>query len=162
MRFTFAAENQRIPLTVLPAPQCDFSRSFTLFHEKLTGIWRAGKKYTIMCPVSPGYSINAMRGCLTMKAHFKESLRTDKLREFIQRRRINTIGVFILTLFSLVLTILGALVSFPRTYILAFVTVMLVLLSAVQIIKLRSGFRTIRDFHGYRRRRKHVGREQAE
>ena len=66
-----------------------------------------------------------------MKAHIKKSLRADKLREFIQRRRINTIGVFILTLLSLVLTIFGALVSFPRTYVLAFVTVMLTLLSAL-------------------------------
>ena len=97
-----------------------------------------------------------------MKAHIKKALRTDKLRAFIERRRINTIGLLVLTLFSLVLTILGALVSFPRTYILAFVTVMLVLLSAVQIFKLRSGFRTIRDFRGYRRRRKHVGSEQTE
>ena len=97
-----------------------------------------------------------------MKAHIKKSLRADKLREFIQRRRINTIGVFILTLLSLVLTIFGALVSFPRTYVLAFVTVMLTLLSALQIFKLRSGFRTIRDFRGSRRRRKHIGSEQTE
>ena len=97
-----------------------------------------------------------------MKARIKKTLRTDKLREFIQRRRINTIGVFLLTLLSLVLTILGALFSFPRTYILAFVTVMLTLLSAVQIFKLRSGFRTIRDFRGFRRRKKHIGDEQAE
>lgn len=97
-----------------------------------------------------------------MKARIKKTLRTDKLREFVQRRRINTIGVFLLTLLSLVLTILGALVSFPRAYILAFVTVMLTLLSAVQIFKLRSGFRTIRDFRGFRRRKKHIGSEQAE
>ena len=97
-----------------------------------------------------------------MKARIKKTLRTDKLREFIQRRRINTIGVFMLTLLSLVLTIVGALVSFPRTYILAFVTVMLTLLCAMQVLKLRKGFRTIRDFRGSRRRRKHIGSEQAE
>ena len=97
-----------------------------------------------------------------MKARIKKTLRTDKLREFVQRRRINTIGVFLLTLLSLVLTILGALVSFPRTYILAFVTVMLTLLCAMQVLKLRKGFRTIRDFRGFRRRKKHIGSEQTE
>ena len=97
-----------------------------------------------------------------MKAHIKQALRTDKLRAFIERRRINTIGLLVLTLFSLVLTILGALVSFPRTYILAFVTVMLTLLCAMQVLKLRKGFRTIRDFRGFRRRKQRVGEEQTE
>ena len=97
-----------------------------------------------------------------MKAHIKKALRTDKLRAFIERRRINTIGLLVLTLFSLVLTILGALVSVPRTYILAFVTVMLTLLCAMQVLKLRKGFRTIRDFRGFRRRKRRIGEGQTE
>lgn len=97
-----------------------------------------------------------------MKSKIKKVLHSEKLREFLQRRRMNTIGLLVLTLLSLVLTILGALTSYSRTYILAFVTVLLTLLSAVQILKLRSGFRTIRDFRGYRRRRKRVGSEQTE
>ena len=97
-----------------------------------------------------------------MKARFKKVIHSEKLRAFIQRRRMNTIGLFMLTLLSLVLTILSALTGFPRTYILALVTVLLTLLSAVQILKLRSGFRTIRDFRGYRRRKKHIGSEQTE
>lgn len=97
-----------------------------------------------------------------MKSKIKKVLRSEKLRAFLQRRRINTIGLFVITLLSLVLTILGALTSYPRTYILAFVTVLLTLLTAVQVLKLRSGFRTMRDFRGYRRRRKRVGSEQTE
>ena len=49
-------------------------------------------------------------------------------------------------------TLLGILTGFSRTNILVFVTIMLLLLCAVQLYKLRHSFRTIRSFKGMRKR----------
>lgn len=88
-----------------------------------------------------------------VKRHFSATVNREKLREFIQRRRINTFGLFVLTALSAAVTLLGVLTGFSRTNILAFVTIMLLLLCAVQLYKLRRSFRTIRSFKGMRKRR---------
>ena len=78
----------------------------------------------------------------------------ERLRAFIQRRRINALGLLVITFLSAVITIYCAITGFKRTEILAVVTVLLVILCFVQEIKLRKGFRTIRSFKGSRKKNK--------
>ena len=95
-----------------------------------------------------------------VKRHFSATVNREKLRDFIQRRKINAFGLLALTVLSLAVTLLGILTGFSRTNILVFVTIML-LLCAVQLYKLRHSFRTIRSFKGLRKRRS-GGAAQAE
>ena len=96
-----------------------------------------------------------------VKRHFSATVNREKLRDFIQRRKINAFGLLALTVLSLAVTLLGILTGFSRTNILVFVTIMLLLLCAVQLYKLRHSFRTIRSFKGLRKRRS-GGAAQAE
>ena len=96
------------------------------------------------------------------KRHFSATINREKLREFVQRRRINAFGLLALTVLSVVITLLGVLTGFPRTNILAFVTIMLLLLCAVQVYKLRHSFRTIRSFKGMSKRRSDSDAAQTE
>ena len=73
------------------------------------------------------------------KRHFSATINREKLREFVQRRRINAFGLLALTVLSVVITLLGVLTGFPRTNILAFVTIMLLLLCAVGSTPLCAG-----------------------
>ena len=56
----------------------------------------------------------------------KKPLNKEKLRAFIQRRRINAAGLLVITLFSAVITVICAFKRFPRTDLLAIVTLLLV------------------------------------
>lgn len=78
----------------------------------------------------------------------------EKLRAFIMRRKINAMGLLVITLMTAVITIFCAVRGFARTDILATVTVLLVLLCFIQEIKMRKGFRTIRSFKGSRKKKK--------
>ena len=96
------------------------------------------------------------------KHHFTSPVNREKLREFVQRRKINAFGLLALTMLSVIITLLGVLTGFPRTNILVFVTIMLLLLCAVQVYKLRHSFRTIRSFKGMRKRRSDSDAAQTE
>lgn len=80
-------------------------------------------------------------------------LNREKLKAFIERRKINSFGLLAITLISAVITLVCALSGFARTDILTLVTIALVVLCVVQMYKMRSSFRTIRSFKGARKRR---------
>ncbi len=80
-------------------------------------------------------------------------LNREKLKAFIQRRRINALGLAVITAASAVITLVCALTGFPHTDILVIVTVLLVVLCVVQLLKYRRRFRTIHK--GLRVRKKH-------
>lgn len=81
-----------------------------------------------------------------------EIRKRDKLKAFLQRRKINALGLLVITVMSAVITLICALKGFARTDLLILVTVLLVLLCGVQAIKLRKTFRTIPSFKGQRKR----------
>jgi len=81
-----------------------------------------------------------------------------KLRAFIQRRKINALGLLMITFMSAVTTIICAMRGFARTDILVMVTAALIVLCMIQEVKLRKGFRTIPSFKGARKKVK----QQAE
>lgn len=78
----------------------------------------------------------------------------EKLKAFLLRRRINTMGLFMTTGVCALLTLLCAVTGFARTGMLIFVTAMLVVLCLFQMWRLRSSFRTMRSFKGFRKRKK--------
>lgn len=80
------------------------------------------------------------------------------LRAFIQRRRINALGLLIITAVSAVSTLLCALTGFARTNILVIITVLLIALCLSQLLCRRKGFRTL---HLRLRRKKIVPEEDA-
>lgn len=80
-------------------------------------------------------------------------LNREKLKAFIERRKINSFGLLAITLISAVITLVCALSGFARTDILTLVTIALVVLCVIQMYKMRSSFRTIRSFKGARKRR---------
>lgn len=84
-----------------------------------------------------------------MKAFNKE-----RLRAFIQRRKINALGLLVLTFMTAVITIICAIQGFKRTDILAVVTILMVALCFVQEIKMRRSYRTIKSFKGFRKKKK--------
>ena len=75
------------------------------------------------------------------------------LRGFIQRRKINALGLIIITFFSAVTTTLCALRGFPRTDILAMVTAALIVLCLIQELKLKKSFRTLHAFKGHKKKK---------
>ncbi len=77
----------------------------------------------------------------------------EKLKAFLERRKINTFGLMLITAVSAVTTLACALSGFARTDILALITIALVILCVVQMYKMRSSFRTIRSFKGSRKRK---------
>ena len=91
----------------------------------------------------------------------KKPFNREKLRAFIERRRINAVGLLVITLFSAVITVICAFKRFPRTDLLAVVTLLLVVLCFIQELKLRRSFRTLRSFKGFHRRKKPVEREES-
>ncbi len=80
-------------------------------------------------------------------------IKREKQKAFIERRKINTFGLMLITAVSAVITLACALSGFARTDILALITIALVILCVVQMYKMRSSFRTIRSFKGSRKRR---------
>ena len=74
-----------------------------------------------------------------------------RLAAFIQRRKINALGLTMITAASAIITLLCALTGFRHTDILAMVTIAMVILCLLQYFKNRKGFRTMRAFKGKRR-----------
>ena len=89
-----------------------------------------------------------------MTETMKKPFNREKLHAFIQRRRINAVGLLVITLLSALVTVICAFKRFVRTDLLAVVTLMLVVLCFIQEMKLRSSFRTLRSFKGFHRRKK--------
>lgn len=81
-------------------------------------------------------------------------LNRERLKAFILRRKLNAFGLLSITVASVLITLLCALIGFPRTDILAVVTVLLVVLCFVQAFRMRSSFRTIRSFKGSRKKKR--------
>ena len=77
----------------------------------------------------------------------------EKLKAFLMRRKINALGLLVLTIASAVITVLCAVKRFARTDLLILITALLVVLCFVQAFKLRKSFRTIRSSKGLRRKR---------
>ncbi|MBR4039656.1 MAG: hypothetical protein IKJ11_06095 [Clostridia bacterium] len=76
------------------------------------------------------------------------SFNRKKLAAFIQRRKINALGLTVLTAASAVITLLCALTGFRHTDILVLVTVALVALCFLQYFRNRKGFKTMHAFKG--------------
>ena len=74
-----------------------------------------------------------------------------KLASFIARRKINALGLTVLTAASAVITLICAMTGFTHTDMLAMVTIAMVILCLVQYFRNRKGFRTMRAFKGKRR-----------
>lgn len=79
-------------------------------------------------------------------------LNRRKLAAFIQRRKINALGLTVLTAASVIITLLCALSGFRHTDIIALVTIVLVVLCLLQYFKNRRGFRTLHAFKGSRKK----------
>lgn len=74
-----------------------------------------------------------------------------KLAAFMARRRINALGLTVITAASVLITLVCAMTGFAHTDILAMVTIAMVILCFLQYFKNRKGFRTMRAFKGKRR-----------
>lgn len=77
-----------------------------------------------------------------------KGFKRDRLRAFIQRRKINALGLLLTTFVCALITILCAIQGFDRTGTLGVITILLVILCFIQEIKLRKGFRTMKSFKG--------------
>ena len=69
-----------------------------------------------------------------------------KLTAFIQRRKLNALGITVITAASVIITLICALTGFAHTDILALVSIVMVVLCLLQYYKNRRGFRTMRVF----------------
>ncbi len=78
-------------------------------------------------------------------------LNKKKLAAFIQRRKINALGLTVITAASAVITLLCALTGFKHTDVLVLVTIAMVALCLVQYFRNRKGFRTMHSFKGKKR-----------
>ena len=74
-----------------------------------------------------------------------------RLAAFIQRRKINALGLTVLSAASAIITLICALTGFKHTDVIALVTIAMVLLCLIQYFRNRRGFRTMHAFRGKRR-----------
>ena len=77
-----------------------------------------------------------------------------KLKKFFFRRKINLLTLLVITLMSIVVTAMCLLTGFipDRVILLELVSVLLIVLCIVQTYRMRSSFRTIKDFRGKRKK----------
>jgi len=75
------------------------------------------------------------------------------LKAFMTRRRINALGLTIITAASALITLICALIDFKRTDVLAVVTILLFALCLLQAFKYRKSFRTMKSFRGTRKKK---------
>lgn len=81
----------------------------------------------------------------------------QRFKNFILRRKLNVLGLLVITVMSALITLACALRGFAYTDILIFVSVLLVALCFVQSVKLKKSFRTIpQHFKASRRRHLHA------
>ena len=85
----------------------------------------------------------------------------QRFKNFILRRKLNTLGLLVITLMSGLITLACALRGFAYTDILLIVTVLLVVLCFVQGIKLKKSFLTLpQHFKSAHRLHAHAARER--
>ena len=85
-----------------------------------------------------------------------------RLSAFIARRKINALGLTVLTAASAIITLICAMIGFTHTDVLALVTIAMVVLCLVQYFRSRKGFRTMRAFKGKRRSQRPVAASTSE
>ena len=71
-----------------------------------------------------------------------------KFTAFIQRRRINALGLTVITAASVIISLICAMIDFEHTDILILASIAMVALCLLQYYKNRKGFRTMRSFKG--------------
>ncbi len=83
-------------------------------------------------------------------------LNKEKLRKFFFRRRINFLTLLVITLMSIAVTLICRATGFipGRMVILEIVSLLLIVLCAVQVYRMRTSFRTMKDFKGKRKKKK--------
>ena len=69
-----------------------------------------------------------------------------KLAAFLQRRRINALGLTVITAASVIISLICAMTNFEHTDILILVSIAMVVLCLLQYFKNRRGFRTMHAF----------------
>ena len=74
-----------------------------------------------------------------------------RLAAFIQRRKINALGLTVITSSSAVITLICAMTGFAHTDVLVLVTIALIALCLIQYFRNRKGFKTMRSFKGKKR-----------
>lgn len=84
----------------------------------------------------------------------KHRINREKIKAFVLRKKANYLGLLAITGLSIIVTLLAGLARFHRTDILAVVSVLLVLLCLIQIVKMRSSYRTMPSFRGFRKKKK--------
>ena len=77
----------------------------------------------------------------------------ERLKSFIARRKINALGLTVITAASALITLYCALTGFKRTDILVFVTIALIVLCLIQAFKNKKAFRTMKSFKGWRKKK---------
>ena len=78
----------------------------------------------------------------------------ERLKAFMTRRKINALGLSVITAASALITLICAMTDFKRTEILVIVTIALVVLCLIQAFKNRKAFRTMKSFRGWRKKKK--------
>ena len=84
----------------------------------------------------------------------KKQINKAVLKAFLPRRKINALGLIVITAASAIFTLLGALTGFARTDILAIITVLMILLCLLQMMKNGRGFRTLRSYKAMRKKKR--------
>lgn len=74
-----------------------------------------------------------------------------RLAAFMARRKINSLGLTVITAASAIVTLICAMTGFTHTDMLALVTIAMIILCLLQYFRNRKGFRTMRAFKGKRR-----------
>lgn len=85
-----------------------------------------------------------------------------RLAAFIQRRRINELGLTVITAASAIITLICAMTGFVHTDVLALVTIAMIILCLLQYFRNRKGFRTMHAFKGKRRSQQPVAASTSE
>jgi len=85
-----------------------------------------------------------------------------RLAAFIQRRRINALGLTVITAASAIITLICSMTDFAHTDVLALVTIAMVILCFLQYFRNRKGFRTMHAFKGKRRSSRAVAASASE
>ena len=75
-----------------------------------------------------------------------------KLSAFIQRRKINALGLTVITAASVIISLICALTDFAHTDIIVLASIIMVVLCLLQYFKNRRGFRTLHTFKGSRKK----------
>ena len=81
-----------------------------------------------------------------------KSFNRNKLTAFIQRRKINALGLTVITAASVLITLFCALTNFAHTDVLVLATIAMIVLCLLQYFKNRKGFRTMHAFKGSRKK----------